>query len=35
MLDTTEMTGQVIVLPADQDLQQSINSRLIVEFYSR
>ncbi len=35
MLDTTEMTGQVIVLPADQDLRQSINSRLIVEFYSR
>jgi small subunit ribosomal protein S4 len=35
MLDTTEMTGQVIVLPADQDLQQTINSRLIVEFYSR
>ena len=35
MLDTTEMTGQVVVLPANEDLQQSINSRLIVEFYSR
>ena len=35
LLDTTEMTGLVVVLPSDEDLQQSINSRLIVEFYSR
>jgi len=35
MLDTTEMSGQVVSLPADEDLKQTINSRLIVEFYSR
>ena len=35
MLDIAEMSGQVVVLPADEDLQQSIDSRLIVEFYSR
>ena len=35
LLDTADMSGQVVVLPADEDLQQSINSRLIVEFYSR
>ena len=35
LLDTTEMTGRVMNLPADEDLQQAINSRLIVEFYSR
>ena len=35
LLDTTDMTGRVMNLPADEDLQQAINSRLIVEFYSR
>ena len=35
VLDQTDMTGRVLSLPADDDLQQSINSRLIVEFYSR
>ena len=35
MLDTTEMSGQVVSLPADEDLKQTIDSRLIVEFYSR
>ena len=30
-----DMNGQVTSLPADEDLQESINSRLIVEFYSR
>ncbi|PKB64071.1 MAG: 30S ribosomal protein S4 [SAR202 cluster bacterium Io17-Chloro-G2] len=35
MLDTTEMSGQVISMPADEDLKQTIDSRLIVEFYSR
>ncbi len=34
-LDLAEMTGQVITMPADEELQQSINSRLIVEYYSR
>ena len=34
-LDQSEMSGHVNSLPADEDLQQSINSRLIVEFYSR
>ena len=34
-LDQAEMIGEVTSLPADEDLQQSINSRLIVEFYSR
>ena len=34
-LDQTEMSGSVISLPADEDLQQNIDSRLIVEFYSR
>ena len=34
-LDQTEMSGSVISLPADEDLQQTIDSRLIVEFYSR
>ena len=29
------MSGQITSLPADEDLQESINSRLIVEFYSR
>ena len=30
-----DMSGQVTSLPADEDLQESINSKLIVEFYSR
>ena len=34
-LDQSDMSGKVNSLPADEDLQQSINSRLIVEFYSR
>ena len=34
-LDQSDMSGRVNSLPADEDLQQSINSRLIVEFYSR
>ena len=34
-LDMTDMSGKILNLPADEDLQQSINSRLIVEFYSR
>ena len=34
-LDVGEMTGRVVSLPADEDLMASINSRLIVEFYSR
>ena len=35
VLDQTDMTGRVLSLPADDDLKQTINSRLIVEFYSR
>ncbi|MCH7712363.1 MAG: 30S ribosomal protein S4 [Chloroflexi bacterium] len=35
MLDTTDMSGQVVSMPADEDLKQTIESRLIVEFYSR
>jgi small subunit ribosomal protein S4 len=34
-LDLGEMAGRVEALPADEDLQQTINSRLIVEYYSR
>ena len=34
-LDVNEMVGEVVALPADEDLSQTINSRLIVEFYSR
>ncbi|MBM3942841.1 MAG: 30S ribosomal protein S4 [SAR202 cluster bacterium] len=34
-LDQQQMTCQVNALPADQDLPQGINSRLIVEYYSR
>ena len=34
-LNAAEMTGQVVALPADEDLTQAINSRLIVEYYSR
>ncbi|MCH7605538.1 MAG: 30S ribosomal protein S4 [Chloroflexi bacterium] len=35
VLDQTDMSGRVLSLPADDELQQAINSRLIVEFYSR
>ena len=35
MLDTTDMSGRVMSMPGDDDLQKSIDSRLIVEFYSR
>lgn len=35
VLDQSDMSGRVLSLPADDELQQSINSRLIVEFYSR
>jgi len=34
-LDQFNMSGSVTSLPADEDLQQGIDSRLIVEFYSR
>lgn len=34
-LNADDMTAQVTSLPADEDLQETINSRLIVEFYSR
>ncbi len=34
-LDQGDMSGQVVTMPPDEELQQSINSRLIVEFYSR
>jgi len=34
-LDLTEMSGRVSSLPADEDLQTALDSRLIVEFYSR
>ena len=34
-LDVNDMVGEVVALPADEDLTQTINSRLIVEFYSR
>jgi len=34
-LDSGDMVGTVISLPADQDLQAIVDSRLIVEFYSR
>jgi ribosomal protein S4 len=29
------MTGQVLALPADEDLPKNINSRMITEYYSR
>jgi small subunit ribosomal protein S4 len=35
ILNQSDMSGTVQSLPADEDLQQGINSRLIVEFYSR
>ena len=34
-LDTTGMTGEVSGLPAEGDLESSIDTRLIVEYYSR
>ena len=34
-LDLTQMEGQVISMPPDNELPESINSRLIVEYYSR
>lgn len=34
-LDVAQMTGQVLAMPADEDLPKTINSRLITEFYSR
>jgi small subunit ribosomal protein S4 len=34
-LEQSEMSGRVMSLPADEDLSQNIDSRLIVEFYSR
>lgn len=34
-LNRDDMSGQVTALPPDEELQQSIDSRLIVEFYSR
>jgi len=34
-LDQSEMAGTVVSLPADDDLKTIVDSRLIVEFYSR
>ena len=34
-LDVTEMSGRVVALPSDGELQTTVDSRLIVEFYSR
>ena len=34
-LNRSDMSGRVMSLPADEDLQEIVNSRLIVEFYSR
>ncbi|KAA1289466.1 MAG: 30S ribosomal protein S4 [Chloroflexota bacterium] len=34
-LDSGEMIGTVVSLPSDEDLQAIVDSRLIVEFYSR
>lgn len=34
-LDIGEMTGRVVSLPSDEELQTVLDSRLIVEFYSR
>jgi ribosomal protein S4 len=34
-LDSGDMVGTVVSLPADEDLQAIVDSRLIVEFYSR
>jgi small subunit ribosomal protein S4 len=34
-LDTTRMEGAIISMPPDNELPETINSRLIVEYYSR
>ena len=34
-LDTDTMTGTVSTLPTEEDLESSVDTRLIVEFYSR
>ena len=34
-LNQSEMSGRVMSLPSDEDLKLTIDSRLIVEFYSR
>ena len=34
-LDVSEMSGRVVSLPADDQLPSALDSRLIVEFYSR
>ena len=34
-LDTTDMTGRVATLPTEEDLESAIDTRLIVEYYSR
>jgi len=34
-LDSGDMVGTVVSVPADEDLQAIVDSRLIVEFYSR
>ena len=34
-LDVNEMSGRVVSLPSDEELQTALDSRLIVEFYSR
>ncbi|HAA94897.1 MAG: 30S ribosomal protein S4 [SAR202 cluster bacterium] len=34
-LDQSEMTGTVVSLPSDDDVRSIVDSRLIVEFYSR
>ena len=35
VLDVSEMSGRVVSLPSDEELQTALDSRLIVEFYSR
>jgi small subunit ribosomal protein S4 len=34
-LDLSEMSGRVVALPSNEELQTTLDSRLIVEFYSR
>jgi small subunit ribosomal protein S4 len=34
-LDISEMSGRIVALPSDEELQTTLDSRLIVEFYSR
>jgi len=34
-LDLSDMSGRVVALPSDEELQTTLDSRLIVEFYSR